>query len=263
MQSATSVTIGRGEDSIELPVIRTGKGPKALFLGGAEPMRRSGAWLEELSRSFDVMMPIHPGFGGSNFVPHIRKPADLAMLYLSLLDQLGGSSVVIGSSFGGWIAAEMATRSCQRIDRLVLIDSLGFKFAAGPSETEVLDLYSSSPADVKAALYHDPTLRDVDLSTASDALLAHIVQDRTAETYYGWSPYMHSPDLHRWLHRIACPTLVLWGEHDGIVSPSYGRRIAKHIPNAGFQIVPRAAHHPHIENLGSVLGFIQEFTNAR
>lgn len=262
MRSTQTVTVGRGEDGIDLPLVRIGKGPKVLFLDGAETMRRSGPWLEALAKSFDVIRPIHPGFGGSKFTPHIRKPADLAMLYLSLLDQLGGNTVVIGSSFGGWIAAEMASRSCHRIDRLVLIDSLGFKFSS-PSENEVLDLYASSPTDVKAALFHDAGLRDVDLSNADDALLAHIVEDRTAEAYYGWAPYMHSPDLHRWLHRITCPTLVLWGEHDGIASPLYGKKIARRIPNARFQTVPRAAHFPHIENLGSVLDFVQDFVNPR
>lgn len=262
MQPTESVMIGRGEDRIELPIIRKGKGPKVLFLSGAEPMRRSSSWIKSLSKNFDVILPIHPGFGGSKFAPHIRKPADLALLYLSLLDQLGGSTVVIGSSFGGWIAADMAVKGCHSIARLILIDSLGFKFS-GPSEVEILDLYSSSPADVKAALYSDPELRDVDFSGADDQLLSHVVEDRTAEAYYGWSPYMHSPDLHRWLYRISCPTLVLWGEQDGIVSASYGEKIARRIPNAKFQTVPRSAHYPHIEKPDTVLASVQDFLNSR
>ena len=218
-------------------------------------MRRSSSWIEGLSKNFDVILPIHPGFGGSKFVPHIRKPADLALLYLSLLDQLGGSTVVIGSSFGGWIAADMAVKSCHSIARLVLIDSLGFKFS-GPSEVEILDLYSSSPADVKAALYRDPELRDVDFSGADDQLLSHVVEDRTAEAYYGWSPYMHSPDLHRWL----APHLPVRRSCYGASKTASflrrtGRRSRSRIPNAKFQTVPRAAHYPHIENPGSGLGF--------
>jgi pimeloyl-ACP methyl ester carboxylesterase len=262
MQPSESVMIGRGEDRIELPIIRKGKGPKVLFFGGAEPMRRSGSWIEDLSKSFDVIAPIHPGFGGSQFVSHIRKPADLALLYLSLLDQLGGNAAVVGSSFGGWIAADMAIKSCQCIRKLILIDSLGFKFS-GPSEVEILDLYSSPPADIKAALYRDPAMRNDDFSDADDRFLTHVVEDRTAEAYYGWSPYMHSPDLHRWLHRITCPTLVLWGEQDGIVSAAYGEKIARRIPGAKFQTIPRTAHYPHIENPGSVLACVQDFLKSR
>jgi len=261
MQPTEWVSIGSGDDGMTLPVMRAGKGPRALFLGGAEPMRRSDAWLEGLARNFEVIVPIHPGFGGSAFVPHIRKPAELALLYLSLLDRIG-SAVVLGSSFGGWIAADMAIRSCQRISRLVLMDSVGFKFV-GPTEGEIMDLYASPPGDVRAALYAQPALRNPDMSGASDELLTHVVEDRTAEAYYGWSPYMHTPGLHRWLHRISCPTLVLWGEHDGIVPPAYGEKIARRIPNARFQKVPGAAHYPHIENPASVLTHIQDFANSR
>jgi pimeloyl-ACP methyl ester carboxylesterase len=156
----------------------------------------------------------------------------------------------------------MAIRSCQRIAQLILIDSLGFKFS-GPSENEILDLYASPSDDVKAAFYRDPALRTADISGASDELLTHVVEDRTAEAYYGWSPYMHSPNLHRWLHRITCPTLVLWGEEDGIVPVSYGEKIARRIPNARFQVVPRAAHYPHIENPDSILAYAQDFANSR
>ncbi len=261
MQPTERITIGRGQDGIELPLVHVGTGPKVLFLGGAEPMRRSGPWIEALARSFEVIAPIHPGFGGARFVPHIRKPPDLALLYLSLLDELG-TAAVIGSSFGGWIAAEMAVKSCHAITRLVLIDSLGFKFA-GPTDIEIVDLYANPPADIKAAFYRDPGLREADLSSASDEVLAHIVEDRTAEAYYGWSPYMHTPDLHRWLHRITCPTLVLWGEDDGIVPVAYGEQIAQRIPNARFQTVPGAAHYPHIETPASVLGCVQDFVTSR
>lgn len=261
MKPTQWVTVGRGEDSVSFSVARAGQGTRVLFLGGAEPMRRSVDWIEALAKSFEVIVPIHPGFGGSPFVPHIRRPADLALLYLSLLDSVG-SSVVIGSSFGGWIAADMAIRSCQNISQLILMDSVGFKFA-DTTDNEVMDLYASPPADIKAALYSDPALRSVDMSGASDELLTHVVEDRTAEAYYGWSPYMHTPGLHRWLHRIARPTLVLWGEDDRIVPPSYGEKIAARIPNAKFGRVPQAAHYPHIENPASVLKYIQDFLNAR
>ena len=41
--------------------------------------------------------------------------------------------------------------------------------------------------------------------------------------YYGWKPYMHNPKLRQRLHRIVAPTLVVWGEDDRIVSPTWTR----------------------------------------
>ena len=64
---------------------------------------------------------------------------------------------------------------------------------------------------------------------------------------YGWRPYMYNPKLRSWLKRISVPTLVLWGESDGIVAPAYGRAYAASIPGARFEPIAGAGHHPHIE----------------
>jgi len=261
MQPTERLSLGDAGGSISVPVVRIGKGPPALFLSGADPLRSCDDWLRRLSEQFEVVVPIHPGFGGSPFVEHLRTPGDLALLYLTLLDRIG-SATVIGSSFGGWIAAEMAIRNCSNISRLVLIDSVGFKFAE-PTQREILDIYGQPAAEVRAALYHRSAFRNPDLSGASDELLRHIVEDRAGETYYSWSPYMHTPGLHRWLHRIPCPTLILWGANDGIVPPAYGEKIARSIANAQFHVIPDAGHYPHIENPSSVLTHVQNFLNSR
>ena len=64
-----------------------------------------------------------------------------------------------------------------------------------------------------------------------------IARDREATALYGWKPYMHDPALAHWLHRITRPTLVLWGEEDGIVTPAYGERLAAALPNARFELI--------------------------
>ena len=66
---------------------------------------------------------------------------DIAYLYLDLLDRLDlQETVLVGSSFGGWVALEMAVRSENRIGRLVLIDSLGVKFGTR-EERDIADIY--------------------------------------------------------------------------------------------------------------------------
>lgn len=260
MKATERFSIGHGDSAIAVPAIRAGKGPVVLFLSAADPLRSSDRWIAGLSEQYEVIAPIHPGFGGSPFVPHVRTPGDLAMIYLSLLDRVG-EATVIGSSFGGWIAAEMAVRSCQWIKRLVLLDSVGFKFSE-PTQREILDIYGEPSADVRRALYYQDAFRKPDLSGATDETLTHIVEDRVAETYYGWSPYMHTPGLQHWLSRISCSTLVLWGEHDGVVPPSYGEKIARSIPSAQFAVVPDAAHYPHIENPGVVLDRIHNLLKS-
>jgi pimeloyl-ACP methyl ester carboxylesterase len=57
----------------------------------------------------------------------------------------------------------------------------------------------------------------------------------------------YTPQLKRWLRRIAIPTLVLWGASDGIVQPSYGRAYSELIPGSRFELIAQAGHHPEIE----------------
>ena len=70
---------------------------------------------------------------------------------------------------------------------------------------------------------------------------------------------MYNPALKHWLRRIAVPTLVVWGAHDGIVTPDYGRAYAGLIPGARFQAVAGAAHSPHLEQPDAFVGRVVEF----
>jgi pimeloyl-ACP methyl ester carboxylesterase len=103
-----------------------GEGAPLLFLHGAGG---AGRWLpfqEELARSFAVHFPSHPGHGGSPAAEWIEHISDLAFHYLDLLDALALPRVhLVGASFGGWIAAEIAVMAPHRLSSLVLIDPVG------------------------------------------------------------------------------------------------------------------------------------------
>ena len=67
-------------------------------------------YLERLSERFDVLAPDHPGFGLSPVLAEVDSMSMLVEHYLSLLDGLGLDNVsVVGASFGGWLAAEIAS----------------------------------------------------------------------------------------------------------------------------------------------------------
>jgi pimeloyl-ACP methyl ester carboxylesterase len=81
----------------------------------------------------------------------------------------------------------------------------------------------------------------------SDEALVTYARNRAALCLYAWHPYMYNPQLPRWLGRIKVPTLLLWGESDGVVTPDYGRAYSRLIPGSQFELIERAAHHPEIE----------------
>jgi pimeloyl-ACP methyl ester carboxylesterase len=92
-----------------------GAGADLLFLHGAGA---AGRWLPfqgHLAERFAVRFPSHPGHGGSPAAEWIEHISDLAFHYLDLLDALRVERVhLVGASFGGWIAAEIAVMAVRR-----------------------------------------------------------------------------------------------------------------------------------------------------
>src|SRR5260370_14501689 len=74
---------------------------------------------DELASHFDVLIPHHPGYGKSERPQWLRNVRDVAVIYQSLLSDLGVERAsLIGLGFGGWIAAEMAPMAPRQIHRL-------------------------------------------------------------------------------------------------------------------------------------------------
>jgi len=244
---------------VELEVHRRGAGRPVVLLHGFQALGPRAPILDLLGRHAEVVAPSHPGFGHSPRPADFDSVYDLVHLYLALLDTLPSDKVaLVGLSFGGWLAAEIAVKCRHRIDRLVLVDALGIK--VGDRETpDILDVFNTSPRDVLRRSWHDPARWAPDPDAMSDDEL--IVRARSWESLclYGWHPYMYNPALKRWLSRIAAPTLVLWGESDRVVAPSYGRAYSELIPGSRFQLIREAGHHPEIEQPEALAGAVAAF----
>jgi pimeloyl-ACP methyl ester carboxylesterase len=242
-----------------LEVLRHGAGEPVVFLHGFQPAEPDARWIQLVGRCAEVIAPSMPGFGGSDRPRDFERVYDVLNTLAAFLETLGHrKATLVGSSFGGWMAAELAVRSCDRIARLVLVDALGIK-VSDRTTPDILDVFNSLPAAVKGAMWHDEA-RAPDLDAMTDEQL--IMRHRNWESLalYGWKPYMHNPRLSYWLPRISVPTLVLWGASDRVVKPDYGRAYAARIPGAAFAEVAGAGHHPEIEQPDSfadhVLGFL-------
>lgn len=232
---------------IELEVLRRGAGPRLLLLHGFDTIDPEAPFLELLGRHAELVAPSSPGFGHSPRPKDFDTVYDLVHLYLALLDALPGGKVsLVGFSFGGWLAAEIAAACSHRLDRLILVDPVGIKISDRETP-DILDIFNRSPAEVRRASWHDPDRFAPDFNAMSDEALVVHARNREALCLYAWHPYMYNPQLQRWLGRIAAPTLVLWGAGDRVVSPDYGRAYAGLIPSARFELIERAGHHPEIE----------------
>jgi pimeloyl-ACP methyl ester carboxylesterase len=73
---------------------------------------------------------------------------------------------------------------------------------------------------------------------------------------------MYNPKLKGRLHRIDVPTMVVWGDKDGIITPDYGKAFAAEIPGAQFEVIKDAGHFPHLEQPEAFMKLVDKFAGA-
>jgi pimeloyl-ACP methyl ester carboxylesterase len=221
--------------------------PFLLLHGGGGVLTMAGFadLLSERTHS-RVLLPTHPGFGGTPKEDGLTTVDSLASAYVAMLDQLDLTDVtVIGNSFGGWLAAEIALQHSPRVSGVVIIDGVGIEVEGHP----LTDVRGMSPVEIQSFSFHDPSKAPVPRSAGgtgpSPDVLALI-------GYAG--PSMSDPTLAGRLGGIDIPVQVLWGESDRIADPEYGKAYAAAIPLSTFTLLPRTGHLPQLETPEELLG---------
>jgi pimeloyl-ACP methyl ester carboxylesterase len=238
-------------------LMRGGKGAPMIFLHGA---RGASAWLpfmDKLAETFELIVPEHPGFGGSDTPPWLDNVGDLAYFYLDLIDHLGLDGVhVVGTSLGGWIAAEIAVRDTHPLATLTLVAPAGIH-VKGVAKG---DVFMWSAEEIMKRLFHDPKLAEKALAQpVPEAEVMIQAKNRLALAKLGWQPRLYNPDLYKWLHRISVPTLILWGDDDKVIPPQYGPAFAELIPGARLEVIDKCGHLPQIERADAFVAKITAF----
>jgi pimeloyl-ACP methyl ester carboxylesterase len=207
--------------------------------GGVATMTGFADLLAERTHS-RVLLPTHPGFGGTP--SSLTSVTELAQAYVTLLERLDLADVtVLGNSFGGWLAAEIALLHSPRVSGAVIVDGIGVEVDGHP----LTDVSGLSPEQLRAHSYHDPSKAPAPNAGPSPDVRALLA-------YTG--PTMSDPTLAKRLGGVDIPVHVLWGESDGIVDPEYGRAYAAAIPLSTFTLLPRTGHLPQVETPEELLG---------
>jgi len=244
---------------IELEVERRGSGAPLVLLDDEEGLTRESGVIDDLAKSFEVIIPEAPGFGKSGRPDWIDTMDDISYVMLDYLDKAGiKDATLVGFSLGGWIAAEMATKNLSRIGRLALIDPYGIKIG-GPWDRDIQDIWFLTKEEVQALKYADPANGEIDYTVMPDDKLEVVARNRESFARFCWQPYMHNPKLRRRLHRIDVPTLVIWGAEDGVVTPDYGKAYAENIPGARFEVIDNGGHFPHLEQPAAFMDVLSGF----
>ena len=219
-----------------------GQGPPLLYLHSAAGETDWTPWHDALGVQFTVYAPAHPGFALSEGLEEIDDIHDLAWHTVDLLAALNlGAVPVVGFSLGAWLAVELAILRPALVRRLVLIDAAGLHLDEAP----VAELFVDDFDRLRRLIFHDPNCpvaRDFFPAAWDDPRLLLWLRAREATARVAWNPYLHDPKLPAHLHRVACPTLVLWGDDDRLIPPAHGEFYVRHIPGARLELLRSCGH---------------------
>lgn len=255
-------TLSVWENKIKPKVQIAGSGPPVVFLHGAYGLTWD-PFLDELAKSFTVYAPEHPGttWGDPDGIKPLDNLWDLVLYYDEIFDQLGlHNPAVIGHSFGGMVAAEIAASYPQRVGKLVLLCPIGL----WRDDTPVKNWMVLPMDEVVKAAFHDPNgpLAQQMLTLPEEETAQHDRQIRLTWALACTGKFIWPiPDkgLKKRIHRIKSPTLLVWGKSDKLVPPVYAQEFANRIVGARIAMIDHAAHVPQLEQLGQVTSLVRDF----
>ena len=239
-----------------------GEGRDILYLPGGHWLAEERTFIDRLATLGRVATPEFPGFSARPAPGRFNCADDLAYVCLDLVAALKMKNILlVGANFGGWVAAEIATKACADFSALALIDPYGVRTGAR-EERDIVDLFALPDPELKKRAWADPSRFDENPRNQTDAELARRVRAREAFARYGWAPFMHNPKLNGRLHRAPARTLFLWGAQDRIVSPEHVKKFTALVPGAQFRLIEGAGHFPHVEQADRTLDAIAAFARG-
>jgi pimeloyl-ACP methyl ester carboxylesterase len=239
-----------------------GSGPALVYLHGARGMYWDEL-LRRLSDRFTVYAPMFPGTdpGDTMSIHQVDDIFDVVLAYEGALRALGLHGVpVIGPSFGGMLAAELAAGFPDLFSRVILLGPAGLWSASAPWS---LDFLSAPPESVPGLLFKDPD------APGAQEMFAPPSPERALDVAVNtiWALGCVAkflwplPDrgLSKRLHRISAPTLILWGEDDALIPVHYAHEYGRLIPHSRVEVIPDCGHVAQAEKPDATTALVKEF----
>lgn len=219
-----------------------GEGEPVGYLAGPLGLSRWTPFLDALAAHRRVVVPSFPGYPGATGQDELDDLADWVSATLDLLDAAGlGGADLVGASVGATLAAEASAFCPCGVRRLVLVAPFGINDEADP----VPNFFAANPKDMPALLCADRTVADAQLEAPDgvDEVEWSVLRARAVATGARLLWPLCDTRLAKRLHRIAAPTLVVWGEEDRVVPSRYAKRFAAGLGGpADTYLVPGAGH---------------------
>jgi pimeloyl-ACP methyl ester carboxylesterase len=246
--------------------------PRALLLHSLAAHGHWWDWVAPLlAPRFDLLALDFRGHGGSEHVPEAGYGfAEYETDILAVLDALGGPPpVLIGHSMGGFMSAWVAARHARRVAGVVITDILTAwppefaEFARRQAERPAPSFASRTAAGERFR-FSPPE------PTAHPDRLRHLGETGVVERGPGqWAHafdrrvFLHPPvDPWPLLSRVACPALVIHGEHSTIMDAGACRRVAEAVPRGRPATLAGAHHHMIVEDPAGFSALVLDWHRA-
>lgn len=256
----------------KVAIAEAGQGAPLLYLHGFVDVHGASVdWLpmhEALAKSFRVIAPAHPGCAGSDESEDIDTIDDVEFHLLEVLDALGLTKVdVVGYCFGGWLAAELAARNPERVNRLVLIGASGLFVPGVPIGDLFWEVQAQNGVEYRG-------LRELLFVDGQAEPAASLLPDGRSDTAREISrykvmryasrvgfkpPYFYNRNLRDRLHRFAGEALLLWGQADRMVPLAHAQAYEQGLKRARLQTIAQAGHAVTVEQPEAVVAAIRAF----
>jgi 3-oxoadipate enol-lactonase len=218
-----------------------------------------------LSRSFRVIVPELPGFGGSKAVDGGLAAVADRMAEAVRDAAAGDQTIVLGNGYGGFVALQMAIRHPAIASRLILADC-GAAFSQAGRDA-FRNMAAASRAKGLSAIT-DVAMRRL-FAPEFQAQHPDLMQGRR-EAFLKTDPevlqaacaQLAELDLRGELARVTVPVLVLVGEHDEATPPPMSHELAAGLPNARLKVLAGCAHVPQLQAPEAFLDAIGDFLPA-
>ncbi len=263
-------------------IIEAGSGPPLLLLHGtgghAENYIRNIMPFSRHFRAIAMDFLWHGASDTGHFDPELMPP--LLDQIQDVLDSLSIDRVLVeGQSLGGWVAALLAMRHRDRVEKLILTTPMGYTPDPGALQDWTPPDFDKLRENSLDCL-RDPTFENVrariarivhDPAVLTDEAVAvrhgfyndpalNRAQQMVITNYLGGSaPQRHALTDDN-LQTIKVPSLVYWGEYN-LTPPALGRRLASRIPSAQFHCAANTGHWAQFENFEEHNAVVLEFLN--
>lgn len=253
--------------ALEMTVNIAGRGKPLVFLHSAGGFYWDD-FLDGLANHYKIYAPHFPGTApdAPNEIDNVDNLWDVVLAYEDMLDALKLKKIrLMGHSFGGLLAAELAAQRPKAVERLVLIAPIGLWREDAPYT--VANWCALGMDEILDVLFHDKHHPDV---------VKRMTPPKGEEKQALWTRdfiwtlgctgkvIWPIPDkgLRKRIHRVSAPSLVVWGENDRLIPPAYAQEFGRSLPTAEVCMLPQCGHEPPLEQRERLTERVETFLAA-